>query len=85
MYINIIHHKIFHPRIPCTTLILKYIFKFSKSLMGIILSRIYSICSKFSMFVDLKNKLIRWSLKLIKYTLKNKKNAQCDVHTLPKN
>jgi hypothetical protein len=31
-----------------------------------------------------KIKLIRLSLKSIKYTLKSKNNLRCDVHTLPK-
>ncbi len=52
MYINIIHHKKIHPKIPSTTLVLKYIFKISNSMMGIILSQLYSIHSKFSMFVE---------------------------------
>jgi hypothetical protein len=52
MYINIIHHKKIHPRIPSATLVLKYIFKFSNCMMGIILSQIYSIHSNFSMFVE---------------------------------
>jgi len=51
MYIHIIHHKKTHLRIPSTTLVLKYIFKIPNFVMGIILSQIYSICSKFSMFV----------------------------------
>jgi hypothetical protein len=58
MYINIIHHKKIHPRIPSTTLVLKYIFKFSNFVMGIILSQICFIHSKFSMFVEFLN---RWS------------------------
>ncbi len=49
MYINIIHN----PRIPFTTLVLKYIFEFSNSVMNIILSQIYSICSIFSMFIKI--------------------------------
>ncbi len=52
MYINIIHHKKIHPRIPSTTLVLKYIFKISNSMTSIILSQIYSICSKSSMFIE---------------------------------
>jgi hypothetical protein len=51
MYINVIHHKKIHPRIPYTTLVLKYIIKFSNSMMGIILLQIYYIHSNFSMFV----------------------------------
>ncbi len=51
MYINMIHHKKIHPIIPLTTLVLKYIFKISNSMMGIILSWIYSICSNSSTFV----------------------------------
>jgi hypothetical protein len=47
MYINIINHKTIHPRIPFTTLVLKYIFKLSNSVTNIILSQIYSICSNF--------------------------------------
>jgi len=58
MYINIIHHKKIHPRIPSTTLVLKYIFKFLNFVMGIILSQICFIHSKFSMFVEFLN---RWS------------------------
>ncbi len=46
-------HKKVHPRIPPTTLVLKYICNFSNFTMGIILSQIYSICSRFSMFVGL--------------------------------
>jgi hypothetical protein len=52
MYINIIHHKKIHPRIPSTTLVLKYLFKLSNFVMSIILSQIYSICSKSSMFIE---------------------------------
>ncbi len=44
--------KKIHPRIPSTTLILKYIFRISNFLMGIILSWIYSICSNFSIPVE---------------------------------
>jgi hypothetical protein len=44
--------KKIHPRIPSTTLVLKYIFKFSNSMIGIILSQIYSICSKSSMCIE---------------------------------
>jgi hypothetical protein len=40
-----------HPRIPPTTLVLKYICKFSNSMVSISLSQIYSICSNSSMFV----------------------------------
>jgi hypothetical protein len=49
---NIIHHKKTHPRIPSTLLILKYIFKISNFVIGIILSQIYFIHSKSSMFVE---------------------------------
>ncbi len=35
MYINIIHHKKIHPRIPSTTLVLEYVFKFSNFVIGI--------------------------------------------------
>jgi len=54
MYINIIHHKKIHPKIPSTTLVLKYIFKISNSMMGIILSQsqIYFIHLNFLMFVE---------------------------------
>jgi hypothetical protein len=43
--------KKIHPIIPLTTLVFRCIFKFSNCVMDIILSQIYSICSKFSMFV----------------------------------
>jgi len=59
MYINIKHHKKVHPRIPCTTLVLMYIFKISNYVKNIILSWIYSICSNFSMFVEFF-KIIDW-------------------------
>ncbi len=52
MYINIIHHIKIHPGIPSTTLVFKYIFKISNSMMGIILLRMYSIRSNSSMFVE---------------------------------
>jgi hypothetical protein len=42
MYINIICDKTIEPKIPSTTLVLKYIFKISNFVIGIILSRIYS-------------------------------------------
>jgi hypothetical protein len=45
------HHKKTHPRIPLTSLVLKYIFKISNFVMGIILSLTYSIGSNFSMLV----------------------------------
>jgi len=58
MYINIIHHKKIHSRIPFTTLVLKYIFKISNSMMGIIIwSQIYFIHLNFSMFIELKKKI----------------------------
>jgi hypothetical protein len=53
MYINSIHHKKTHPKIPSTTLLFKYIFKISNFVMGIIWSQIYSIHSKFSIFVGI--------------------------------
>ncbi len=43
--------KKIHPGIPSTTLALKYIFKISNFMIGIILSRICSICSNSSMFI----------------------------------
>jgi len=52
MYINIIHHKKIHPKIPSTTLVLKYIFKSSNSITCVILSWIYSIRSNSSMFFE---------------------------------
>ncbi len=51
MYITIMHHKQIHPRIPSTTLLFKYIIKFSNSMTNIIWSQIYSIHSNSSMFV----------------------------------
>jgi len=51
MYINIMHHKKMHPRIPLTTLLFKYIIKFSNFVMGSIWSQLYSIHSNSSMFV----------------------------------
>jgi hypothetical protein len=59
MYINTIHQYILKTllKIPPTTLVLKYIRKFSNFLMSIILSQIHSICSKFSMFVGFLKKL----------------------------
>ncbi len=45
------HHKQIHPRIPSTTLLFKYIFKISNSMMNIIWPQIYSIHSNSSMFV----------------------------------
>jgi len=40
MYINTIHHKkINHPKIPPTTLVLKYIFNFSNFVTYVILSK----------------------------------------------
>ncbi len=53
MYINIIHHKKLHPRIPSTTLVLRYIFKISIFVTSIIWSQIYSICSNFAMFIGI--------------------------------
>ncbi len=52
MYINTIHHKKIHPRIPSTTLVLKYVFKFSNSMTNTILSQIYSTHAKILMFVE---------------------------------
>jgi len=57
MDINIMHHKKIHPRIPSTTLFFKYMFKFSNFVMGIILSQIYTIHSKFSMFFGVFKKI----------------------------
>jgi hypothetical protein len=59
MYINIIQHKKIHPKIPSTTLVLKFIFKISNSVMSIILSWIYYIRSKSSMFIEFF-KIIDW-------------------------
>ncbi len=59
------HHKKIHPRIPLTTLLFKYIFKFSNFVMGIIWSQIYSIHSNSLMFVGI--------FKIIDYT-KSKAN-----------
>jgi hypothetical protein len=39
MYINIIQHTKIHPRIPFTTLVLKYIFKISNYAMSIIVTK----------------------------------------------
>jgi hypothetical protein len=47
------HHKKIHPRIPVTTLLFKYIFKFSNFVTSIIWSQICSIHSNFSMFVGI--------------------------------
>jgi hypothetical protein len=53
MCINVIDHKKVHPKIPFTTLVLKYIYAiFSNSMTCIILSQIYSIYSSFSLFVE---------------------------------
>jgi hypothetical protein len=63
-----IHHKKIHSRIPLMILVLKYKCKISNFVMNIILLEIYFICSSISMFVGFLKKLIRFSLKLIKYT-----------------
>jgi hypothetical protein len=44
-----------------------YVCKISNFMIGIILSQIYSICPKFSMFVEFLKLLIRLNIKLIKY------------------
>jgi hypothetical protein len=53
MYINIMHHKKIHSRIPLTTLLFKYIFKISNSMTRIIWSQIYSIHSNSLLFVGI--------------------------------
>jgi len=85
MYINIMHHKKIHPRIPSTTLLFKYIFKFSNFMMNIIWSQIYSIHSNFSMFVGIFliiNHIKSKSNQIILKTSKN--NSRCDVRILKK-
>ncbi len=53
MYINIMHHKKIHPKIPLTSLFFKYIFKFSNFVTSIMWSQIFSIHSNSSMFVGI--------------------------------
>jgi len=68
MYINIIHHKKIHPRIPFTTLILKYIFKFSNFMTDIILSQYTPYVQKIECMLNFSKWLIRLNIKLIIYT-----------------
>jgi len=73
MYINIIHHKKFHPRNPITTLVLKYMCNFFK-----LYDNYYFVTNilhtfKFFIFVEFLKIIIRSSLKLIKYIYKKKK------------
>jgi hypothetical protein len=53
MYINIIHDEKIHPKKSIHNLSLKYIFKISNFVTSIILSRIYYIGSKSSMFIEI--------------------------------
>jgi hypothetical protein len=80
IYINIIQHKKIHPRIPFTTIVLKYICNFFK-----FCDKYYfvtNILHTFKIFIVcwIFKKYIRLSFKLIKYTFKKKnKNPRCDV------
>jgi hypothetical protein len=53
MYMITMHHKKIHPRIPLTTLLFTYIFKFSNFITSIIWSQTYSIHSNSPMFVGI--------------------------------
>ncbi len=82
MYINIRHHEIFHPIIPPTIQVLKYMCNFSNFAMNIILLQIYFICSTSSMFVGFLKIIdcIKFKVNLFL----NNNNLRCDVHTLLK-
>jgi len=53
MNTNIIHLLKIHPKLPPTTLVLKYIFIFSDYVTSIILSQIYFMCSNSSIFIGI--------------------------------
>jgi hypothetical protein len=80
MNMNIIHLQKLHPKIPPTTLVLKYISIFSYSMPSIKCHKYTSCVLILQFLLEFFCELINISLKLIKYFLKVQKNLRYNVH-----